>query len=426
MKIGLLGASFDTGNMGVGALAESSIKIILNRWPDAEVILLDSGRIVSEEQLRIGGRNVRVKKLPIRFCRNIFLKNHFLVLFFYAVLLKVFCGNTFKRFFARLNECLNYILQMDLVADITGGDSFSDIYGMRRFTLGFLRKWLVLLFNKDLIMLPQTYGPFRRPIARMMAGFILNRARYVYSRDKEGVEYVNVIFNNRLNGKVNFASDVAFILDAEKPQRLLITPSDIVRKESSIIVGLNVSGLLFNGGYDRNNMFGLKADYPALVYGIIEYFMKNENVVVLLVPHVFSPEGTVESDQDVCGKVYDHLRQTYEGRLFVVSGKYDQGQIKYVIGMCDFFIGARMHACIAAFSQYIPAVGIAYSKKFKGVFESIGLEDCVVDIKEMGEKETVERIADIFEHRNEIRNHLKDTIPRVKQQILNLFNFTVT
>ena len=47
---------------------------------------------------------------------------------------------------------------------------------------------------------------------------------------------------------------------------------------------------------------------------------------------------------------------------------------KAVIGQCDFFIGSRMHACIAALSQGVPCVGVAYSMKFAGVFDTVGME----------------------------------------------------
>ena len=43
MKICLLGASFDTGNLGVSALAESSIKIIVNPVVGSDVTLLGIG-----------------------------------------------------------------------------------------------------------------------------------------------------------------------------------------------------------------------------------------------------------------------------------------------------------------------------------------------------------------------------------------------
>lgn len=421
MKIGLLGASFDTGNMGVGAIGESAIKCILHRWPDAQITLLDSGREVKECRLTVGGKDMLIRKMPIRFCPNIFLQNHFIVLCFYAILFKVFRGEKFRRFFAERNDELNSILALDVVADITGGDSFSDIYGMRRFTLGFLRKWIVLLFGKELIMLPQTYGPFKRRSAKAMAKFILKRAAIVYSRDKAGVECVKGLLSNSSNGKVKFSPDVAFALDVTKPERLNIAPADIVRDASSIVIGLNVSGLLFNGGYDRNNMFGLRADYPALVYGVIDFFMKMKNVNILLVPHVFSPSGTVESDPDACRSVYETLKKKYADRIFIISDKYDQGRIKYIIGMCDFFVGSRMHSCIAALSQNIPAVGIAYSSKFGGVFESIGLADCVIDARILDEKAALDKLTDIYERRHRIRKHLENTMPQVKQRVLNLF-----
>ncbi|GAI48779.1 unnamed protein product, partial [marine sediment metagenome] len=127
-----------------------------NRWPNAEVILLGSGHNPGEHRIRIGDKNLCIRELPIRFCMNLFRGNHFVVLGLYAFLFKVFRWDGFKRFCARRNASLYCITQMDMVADITGGDSFSDIYGMRRFMLGFLRKWLVLLYGKKLIMLPQT------------------------------------------------------------------------------------------------------------------------------------------------------------------------------------------------------------------------------------------------------------------------------
>ena len=421
-KICLLGASFETGNMGVNALAESTIKIILNRWPDAEITLLDSGSVVEEEQLKIGGKNLRIKKLPIRFCKKIFLENHFVVLCFYAFLFKVFRWEKFKRFCERRNASLRSIIQMDMAADITAGDSFSDIYGMRRFIIGFLRKWLVLLFNKDLIMMPQTYGPFKRRTARAMARYILNRAGLVYSRDRESIEYVNTLLNNRQNGKVRFAPDVAFILDARKPERVSIEPSANIRAHNSIVVGLNISGFLFNGGYKRDSMLGLKVNYHSLVYEIIDLLMKHENVAVILIPHVFPPAGyESESDPQACLKVYEELNGKYPERIFLIRGCYNHNEIKYIIGLCDFFIGSRMHACIAALSQGIPAVGIAYSKKFEGVFESVGLADCVADARSCDEGQLLEKVESALEQKDRIKKHLEDTMPSIKQAVLNIF-----
>jgi len=153
IKVCLLGPSFGTGNLGVDALVESSIKVIVNRWPDAEVTLLGSGRVDCEYRLRLFDREIHVRSMPIRFCKNAFQSDHFMVLFFYAMLIKVFRGRRMREIVVRRNSYLKTIVEADMVTDITGGDSFSDIYGMRRFIMGFLRKWLIKAFRKKLVLL---------------------------------------------------------------------------------------------------------------------------------------------------------------------------------------------------------------------------------------------------------------------------------
>lgn len=421
MKICLLGVSFDSGNMGVSALAESSIKVILNRWPDAEVTLMGMGKTDGVDRLEISGREVQVVRLRLRFCKNVFLRSHYLTLLLNALLLKLMPLKSVRNLLSRINPHVKMLLETDKVFDITGGDSFSDIYGMRRFLiLGFLQKWLVTLFGKELILLPQTYGPYSRPISRLMAKMVLKRCRTVYTRDRSGVEYVrNLLGDSDVNGKVRFMPDVAFVLDPHEPEDIDVGDMEKVRTEKSVVVGLNISALLFNGGYSQENMFGLKIDYRELIYGVVDSLMKHKDVLVLLVPHVFTPHRTVEDDPSACLEMYGELEQKYPGRMFLTRGRYDHKGIKHIIGLCDFFIGSRMHACIAALSQSIPAVGIAYSKKFHGVFESIGLEHCVADACRYSREELLSVVEAAFENREQTRIHLNEIIPGVRANILN-------
>lgn len=422
-KICLLGASFDTGNLGVSALAEASIKCILNRWPDAEITLLAASRTQGRQHLNLMGNNISVDLLPVRFCRNLLLPNHFCRLFLYALLLKLFPWKRFENALKARNLYLRRILESHLVCDITGGDSFSDIYGMRRFLLGFLRKWLVIILSRKLVMLPQTYGPYKRLISKMLARYVLNHASLVYSRDYAGLELVRRLLKNRWpDGKLRFAPDVAFILDPRKPQHIDIGSLEGMRTEETVVVGINISGLLINGGYTQNNMFGLQVDYRKLLCCIIESLLQNNKAVILLVPHVFPKAGLeIESDPDACRQVYESLRGKYRQRIFLVRSEYNHSQIKYIIGMCDFFIGSRMHAGIDAMSQCIPTVGLAYSRKFQGVFQTLGMEQFVVDMRHNGQEEILAKVTDAFEHRKAAEAHLKVIIPQIQKQILNIF-----
>jgi polysaccharide pyruvyl transferase WcaK-like protein len=422
MKICLLGPSFSTNNLGVCALAESSIKCILNKWPDAQVTLFGSGYATGEHPLTIANRQLLIKKFPLRFCKNVFLKCHFLVLLLNALLLKILPSKRLKKLLSAKNPWVKNLVEADIVFDITGGDSFSDIYGLRRFFWGSLCKWLVIMYGKKLILLPQTYGPFKRPIARWIAKYILKRSEIAYSRDRESFKYLQKIFDGQsANGKLKLLPDVAFVLDSYRPEHLNIDTLIDRRTKETVVVGMNINGLLFNGGYTRNNMFGLKINYPSLVSCIIESLLQNEKVVVLLVPHVFAPAGNVESDSQACELSYQSLYEKYPDRIFLTRGKYNQNEIKYIIGTCDFFIGSRMHACIAAMSQCIPSVGLAYSKKFTGVFESVGTHKCVIDMRNRTQNEIISSLEKKFAERNIIAAHLKEVIPEVKKQILNIF-----
>lgn len=436
MKICLLGPSFGTGNLGVNALAESSIKAIINRWPDAQVTLLGSGSAEAEYQIKILGRKVSVRSLPIRFCTNVFLPNHFGVLLLYALLLRLCPWQRLRNKISTCNRYVRTIVEADMVADITGGDSFSDIYGTRRFILGFLRKWLIKVYRKELILLPQTYGPFKRRSMKALARHILNYASVVYSRDSDGIDYVkNLLKAGRKIKKVRLLSDVAFILDPRRPEDTNISSLEEIKDTHKTLVGLNISGLLNLNGHAGNNKFNIRVNYAALIKSIIELLMDYNDTAVLLVPHLVDPlqyqnanksaiyrKDYEQSDTAVCRDVYEQYIRKYNNRLYRVQGYYNHNETKYIIGLCDFFIGSRMHACIAALSQSIPAVGLAYSKKFSGVFGSVGAEEMVVDMRKYEQNEILEAIRNAFEKREAIAKRLRKNIPDVQAKILNMFS----
>ena len=422
MRVCILGASFDTNNLGVGALAESSIRCVLSRWPEADVVLLAGSRVEKQHHLRLLGRDVTVTDVPVRFCKNVFLSNHFAVLAAYAILLRLLPFQAVRSWACRRNRHFELLAETDLYADVTGGDSFSDIYGMGRFVQNFLIKWLPLAMKRRFVMLPQTYGPYRSRLAKILARYILSRSQAVYSRDREGVDFVVKILGSRDGGaKVRFVPELAFGMDPRKPATIDIGSLQEVRTEKSLVVGVNISGLLYNGGYNRRNMFGLKDDYRQTAQRLVESLLAKPNTLVLLVPHVVTPLGDVESDIDACTQVYDRFAAGYPNRLFMTRGPYDQAEVKYIIGLCDLFVGARMHSCVAALSQKIPAVGMAYSKKFTGVFDSVGVADLVVDLRTQGADQVVAFVENVLPKREIYVQRLSEAVPKAQEAISKVF-----
>jgi polysaccharide pyruvyl transferase WcaK-like protein len=166
--------------------------------------------------------------------------------------------------------------------------------------------------------------------------------------------------------------------------------------------------------------------------------MKRDDTAILLVPHVVAlqesdalPPKSVpkkgyreQSDRVACGSIYEEFSAKYSDRIFLVRGQYNHNETKYIIGLCDFFVGARMHACIAALSQGIPTVGIAYSRKFQGVFESIGVGDCVADARCCGQEEMLAIMNSAFQRMDQLRTGLSETVARAQSKVLNMFGTT--
>lgn len=420
MKIALLGASFDTGNMGVSALAAGCMTCILESFPEAEISLLDYGK--EEERIPFtyrGGRHIAIRRINMRFSKQFYLPNNIAVLILLALIAKLIPFQKLRKGLIERNGSLREISECNFIGSISGGDSFSDIYGMARMLYSSLPQILVVLLGKKLILLPQTIGPFESRIARAIARFILRRAQIIYSRDHRGLNDARTLIGRPVpKGEIRFCYDVAFGIDPVRPPQFQFPSVWKQLRDSSPMVGLNVSGLLFMGGYNGKNMFSLGVDYKTLLGHTID-FLIGKGARVLLIPHVFGTH--CESDALAIEAIYPALESRFGYSIGVVRGNYDYAQIKSIIGQCDFFIGARMHACIAAVSQTIPTVPIAYSDKFIGVMETLGIAECVIDPRTMNEEQMLHIVGRAFEQRMKIRDVLETRMPQVKQAVMRLF-----
>jgi len=293
---------------------------------------------------------------------------------------------------------LDKLAEYDLVLDVSEGDSFTDIYGSGRFTQMTLSKILTLVAGKTLVLLPQTIGPFSHTVARLIANQVMRRVRYVYPRDQVSLHYLEKTIAKR---SFREYLDVAFYLPYERSEFT----------QDKVHVGLNVSGLLWQGGYTRDNQFHLRSNYQQLARDIIQYFLDKEDIVVHLVPHVVSQHyRSQEDDYVVAEQIHRDVPETVLAPAF---GNPMEAK-SYISGL-DFFAGARMHSCIAAYSSGVPVVPMAYSRKFSGLFtRSLGYP-ALVDLRSDGQKEAYQKVCEGFNDRATLRQAIlakRDTIEK--------------
>lgn len=401
------------------ALGASIVDLCLEAAPDAEVRFLQVSK--PSEDIRIQTRH-GIRMVPVTTCRmshRAALHDHLFWILIMAIIYRGVPSEKVRDVIRRSTPWIEVVAAADLVGDVRGGDSFSDIYGLKRFCLAFLPALSVILIKGSIVHFPQTYGPFRTRTARCLARLLLRCSSMVIARDRESQRIAQDMVGSHL--EVRLSPDVAFSLHSELPAELWIEPP-FMGTMSGRTVGLNVNGLMFNGGYNRDNMFGLNLDYRAFLPALISGLLTDPLVDLMLVPHTFAESGDPESDNEACQKVREMLPAELQSRVRVVVGDYDAHQLKGLIRQCDFFIGSRMHSCIAALAQGVPCVGVAYSMKFAGVFESVGMEDWVVDGRITDNDQAVSSILALYEMRNSVRSGLAERSRHARQRLSEVFN----
>lgn len=292
----------------------------------------------------------------------------------------------------------------DLVIDIGEGDSWTDIYGGKRFNFHAGTKIAALLLGKPLVLAPQTIGPFGNTIRRIVARTVMNRTKAVYARDGLSSDFLR---QQAVSSETGEFIDVAFRLPFDVPP----ANGDAGK------IGLNVSGLLYQGGYTGKNEFGLVLDYRALTHRLIEYWQA-EGQEVHLIPHVIGRAG---NDGDLA--VVPDLVALYPDLVVPPTFASASAAKTYMAGL-DFVTGGRMHACIGAFSARTPVVPIAYSRKFNGLFGTLRYPH-FVDGKTMSTDEAFAKIVAAYDSRERLARDI-DTGMTIAEQRLDAYQSALT
>lgn len=284
-------------------------------------------------------------------------------------------------FFREIGRC-------DIVFDLGEGDSFTDIYGGKRLALQMITKLAALARGLPLVLSPQTIGPFDRPLNRLAAVAVMNRARAVFARDHLSSSFLDT--HVRKSSTDEFI-DVAFALP--------FTPS---AKGDQVRAGLNISGLLFSGGYSGKNELGLSLDYAELSRQLVRRLL-DAGAEVHLFAHVTDSrnrEGndiSRDDDRAAMSVLHAEFPTTKLAPAFT-----DATHAKSWMSGLDFVVAGRMHACIGAFSAGVAVVPIAYSRKFNGLFQSLGY-DYFVDGRASDTQSAIEKVMAWFAARDQLQ-----------------------
>lgn len=374
MIVGLLGTDFSSSNRGCGALGYAAVEILNSvckeRGEELEVFAF-LYRINPMPQITTEGVAVHY----IKICPK--------KISFWKEMIRIF------------NKC-------DFVWDFTGGDSFSDIYGVRRFCANSVIKEAAIWSKTKFFMAPQTIGPFEKKLPLFWAKHIVKKSEICFVRDSISEEYVRRTFGTT----PVVTTDVAFSLPYEKVE---------LEKTDKIRIGFNPSGLLWEGTKEFRSSKHITVDYREYVNVILGNLCRDERYEVFLIPHVFSRNmESKENDLKACMDIKKEFPS-----VKVLCDFETPMEAKQVISSMDIFIGARMHATIAAFSTGVVTIPFSYSRKFEGLYQDLGYRH-IISATCMETQEAIDKTMEWINNSNLLAKCLEEAqiIVKEKKQVL--------
>lgn len=189
---------------------------------------------------------------------------------------------------------------------------------------------------------------------------------------------------------------------------------------------LDIVEVKYPEGFDNGNIVGINLSPVILTFANGDLIMKNyENLIahvlenpnnrVALIPHMLKAKS---SDRKILEILYEKFKDS--PRIILIDD-HNCMEMKGFISRCRFFVGARTHAVIAAYSTSVPCLAISYSMKAKGIAKDIfgTYENYVCPVQNLkSENEIVKAFTWMEDSESGILTHYKNVMPAYKKSAL--------
>lgn len=149
---------------------------------------------------------------------------------------------------------------------------------------------------------------------------------------------------------------------------------------------------------------------------LIKWILEHTEMSVVLLPHVIKTDN---NDILVMDGLYRQYART--NRVMRVDCPLNCMELKDLIARCRFFVGARTHATVAAYSSCVPTLVAGYSVKAKGIAVDIfgNHENYMMPVQSLKNPDDLTHAFRwIVRHEDNIRRHLREFMPGYRAKAL--------
>ena len=368
-------------NRGCEAIVRSGIPIIKNRFPNAIINLVsfdpETDKVIPMIDTIYDGRNMDIKKYSPKW-------------FVSALRFKLFKDENYF-FRQKHHRILDLVPNHDLFLSI-GGDNYC--YGEQPWLYEVNR--CIKKAGKKIVLWGASIGEEDLSPDKIIDLKTLDLILARESITKEILESKGIT-------TVQLCADGAFTMDKEA------LPLPEGWQEGNTL-GFNFSPLVW-----KKNKESFQA-----AKNLVHHILATTDMTVAFTPHVILPGN---DDFECLTDFYNEFKTT--GRVLLLPNNLNAIQYKGYIARMRFFIGARTHATIAAYSNFVPTMVLGYSVKSKGIAKDIfGTERLVLGLDKISDTALlVASFEELQRDEHEIKTILEQRIPEINKMSIKAADY---
>lgn len=255
--------------------------------------------------------------------------------------------------------------------------------------------------NIPVIVMPNSYGPFKGKIVNILLKKALGNAKIVTSREGISREVLREFTN--VNSEIY--PDLGFFL---KNSNKFNAKKYLLKKGVPIgdkkCIGMTLRPYRFPKSDNP------KEKYENYISSIAKYikWLEENNYFLVMVAHTLGPSAH-EDDRIAIKDVLNKC--TSKNIVYIEDENLDCEDIKSLYSELDFVIGTRFHSAIFAMASGVPSIAISYGgNKGEGIMKDMGLEKYVVPIEEINYDSLVEKTIDLDNNSDQIKLKINNYI----------------
>jgi polysaccharide pyruvyl transferase WcaK-like protein len=271
------------------------------------------------------------------------------------------------------------------------------------------------VLNKPLIIYAGSIGPFykKRKIIRKWMTYLFENVNLITLR--EDISFNNLNLMGVRGNNFHLTSDIAFLLESAPYHEIeKIIKKEDIDKLSRPLIGITLTKEIASMGPRENSREQNYKKHVALLVDTINGIINKFGASIIFLPHCIG-FGENNDDRLVARDVFNELKD--KNHVLLITNEYSAEELKGLIGICDLFIGERIHSVINALSMHIPSLVLSSASDQRlRIIEMMGQSEAILTIESLNSENLMNKIENFISHKEDIKKVLRIDIETIKSK----------